>query len=66
MTSRQITIIGFVLFGLAGVLLEWRARSRRSRLVPMGDIITWMARNTPGRVALLLVWWWTGWHFFAR
>jgi hypothetical protein len=66
MTTRQVTVLGFVCFAVAGLLIEWRARSDRSRLAPMGDVMSWLARSTPGRVAILLIWWWTGWHFFAR
>ncbi len=73
MTSRHVSEAGFVLLCLLGLLLEWRARRaiRRgvafdARAATLGETLSSTMRTTPGRVAVLGVWWWLGWHFLAR
>ncbi len=66
MSSREVTIAGFVLFAVVGVTLELWSRRGDAALPSFGDVLSWIATTTPGRVGLMLVWWWAGWHFFAR
>lgn len=66
MSSAAVTVAGFVLFALAGVGLELAARRPRSRLPRLGDVLSLVTSTGPGRVALLLCWWWLGWHFLVR
>ena len=66
MTSRQLTIAGFILTGLAAVTLQAMAVLGRARVPSAGEAIDLLMRSRAGRVAVVLVWWWLGWHFLAR
>lgn len=34
-------------------------------LAPLGDLVARIMHNRNTRIALVLVWWWLGWHFFT-
>ncbi len=66
MTSRTITIIGFAGFVLIAIALQAWAATGRSRLPTVPTVLGAINRHTLGRVTLLVVWFWFGWHFIAR
>jgi hypothetical protein len=62
---RTIAIIGYCTLG--GALLVLEVVGRRLRVVPtFGDVLSFLMRSGPGRWAVLVGWWWLGWHFFVR
>lgn len=66
MISRLVIISVFVAFGLAAVGIDVMAHRSGSRLVPVAVLLhTAMGRRTV-RIAVLLVWWWLGWHFLVE
>lgn len=66
MTSREITIAGFVALGLGGVALQILGRQATSPIPTFGELIGSLMRSSPVRLAVLFAWWWVGWHFFTR
>lgn len=66
MTSGQITVWGFVLIGLAVVGVELAAHRPGSRIPTFGALIGFIMRERWGRMGMLFVWWWLGWHFLSR
>jgi Family of unknown function (DUF6186) len=66
MSSRTITIAVFAALTAAGIALHLLARRPASRVPRLGDLVGVLAETRRGRVGLVLVWWWLGWHFFAR
>ena len=64
--SHDITILGYLLVLLAGLLLEFFATRTRARIPALGDVLTWVMRTRTGRVGVLVAWAWLGLHFFAR
>lgn len=55
----------------AGALVSWwlSAADRPvggMRLARAGALIRWLTSRPPLRIALLVLWMWVGWHFFAR
>ena len=68
---RAVAIGGFLLaLGLVGVL-EVLARREGSRLPTLGTVCAYLMRYQVGavpvgRIGVLGIWWWVGWHFFAR
>ena len=66
MISRLVVISIFAAFGLAAVAIDVMAHRSGSRLVPVAVVLqTAMGRRTV-RIAVLLVWWWLGWHFLVE
>ncbi len=66
MTSRTVTILGFVLIALGAVALQiWSARPE-TRVASLGELLGHLMGTRTGRIGVLLSWWWLGWHFIAR
>lgn len=66
MSSRDVTIAGFLALALLAVALYLAGRQHRLGLVPLGDVVDAVRSCTPARMALVLGWAWVGWHFLAR
>jgi Family of unknown function (DUF6186) len=66
MSTRGITIIGFVVIIGAMVILEILARRPSSRIPALGEWLGYVMRPRAGRALILLGWLWLGWHYFAR
>lgn len=66
MTSRDITIAGYVLVLAAGLAVQLLAKRPRAGIPPLGDVLTRIMRTRTGRVGILVAWAWLGLHFFAR
>jgi len=64
--SRLVVISVFVAFGVAAIVIDSMAHRPGSRLVPVAVLLqSAMGRRTV-RIAVLLVWWWLGWHFLVE
>jgi len=66
MSTRALTIFGFVCLALAAVAMQARATLAETRTPSLGEVFGYLMRTRTGRVGVLLSWWWMGWHFFAR
>ncbi|GAA1994047.1 DUF6186 family protein [Catenulispora subtropica] len=66
MSSREITIAGYVLVGLAVVVVELVARRPGSRVPTLSQLVGFVMRQRWGRLGVLLLWWWLGFHFLSR
>jgi uncharacterized protein DUF6186 len=66
LSTRGVTIAGFVLVITAILTLEVLARRPGSRVPTIGQWLGYLMRPKIGRVLVLLGWWWLGWHYFAR
>lgn len=65
MNSHDLTVYGYLVFLLAGLLLELLAA--RTRWIPsLEHVFTRIMRTRTGRVGVLVAWSWVGLHFFAR
>jgi hypothetical protein len=64
--TRGLTIAGYLAFTVAAVGLDLLARRSQSRLATVGDVISKLSARRFGRVAVMIAWWWVGWHFFVR
>jgi hypothetical protein len=64
MSPRNVTIGGFLV--LAAVLVVLVAASWAGRLPRFGEVIDLLCARRAGRVLVVLVWWWLGWHFLVR
>jgi hypothetical protein len=66
LSTRAITIAGFVIVITGILILEMQARRPGSRIPTIGQWLGYLMRPKFGRVLILLGWWWLGWHYFAR
>jgi len=66
MISRYVTIFGYVLVLLAGVVIELLATRNQAQIPSLGQVLTRVMRTRTGRVGVLVAWVWLGLHFFAR
>jgi hypothetical protein len=66
MSSRDITIVGYLLVLVAGVTLQLVATRTRAPIPSLGQVLTYVMRTRTGRVGVLIAWAWLGLHFFAR
>jgi hypothetical protein len=66
MTARTLIAAGFM--GLVALMaaVDLAARRRGSTLRTLGDTLSAALRTRPGRIAVLGLWLWLGWHFLAR
>jgi Family of unknown function (DUF6186) len=65
-TSRDATILGYLLVLASGIALQAAAIRRPGRLPSLGRVCTHVMRSRTGRVGILVAWAWIGLHFFAK
>jgi hypothetical protein len=63
---RAAVITGYVAVTIAAITLDLVARRPGSRLATFGDLVSRISERRVGRAALMLGWWWLGWHYFVR
>jgi hypothetical protein len=66
MTSRELTITGYLTVLAACVVLQIAAVRMPERLPSLGRVFTHVMRTRTGRVGVLVAWAWLGLHFFAK
>jgi Family of unknown function (DUF6186) len=65
-SSRELTIAGYLLVISAGVGLQLLGSRHGSRIPPLGAVLRWAMRTRSGRIGVMAGWAWLGIHFFAR
>lgn len=63
--TRALTIGGYLIVVAVAVVLEVAARRRLGDIAPLSDTVDSVMRDRTIRVALVVTWWWLGWHFLA-
>ncbi len=66
MNSHDLTVAGFLLILLTGLVLEWLARREGSRIPTLDTVLRRAMATRSGRVGVISAWAWLGLHFFAR
>lgn len=66
MSSHDLTVLGYLVVLLAGVILEVLAIWPRSQVPSLGKTLTRVMHTRTGRVGVLVAWAWVGLHFFTR
>ncbi len=69
--SRLATIGAYLTAAASAGVLAWLARRPRAAVPGFMTVCTALlhyrvGRAPVGRMAVLGLWWWVGWHFFAR
>lgn len=66
MSSRELTIVGYLAVVAAGIILQVTALRMPERLPSLGRVMTHVMRTRTGRVGIFVAWAWLGLHFFAK
>jgi hypothetical protein len=66
LSTRAITVVGFVACIVALVVLEVLGRRRTNQIPTLSEWLGYVMRTGTGRALILLGWLWLGWHYFAR
>jgi hypothetical protein len=64
MTTRAVTMIGYVVVGCAGVL--FLMAGRLGVMARPGEVVDALLARRWSRMVIVLVWAWLGWHFLVR
>lgn len=60
-----IPVIEYVAVIIIGVVIWVLGRIRPDVIAPFGRLIDRIMHHRNTRLALMVVWWWLGWHFFT-
>ena len=63
--TRIITILGYLLDGLAAVGLVIVAKLKSDKVASLGELLDPVMASRAARVTIVLFWWWLGWHFLV-
>lgn len=66
MSARVVAITGYLVLLALAVVLALLARRREPSVTRFSGFVAAVVRRPVGRAAVLLAWWWLGWHFFVR
>jgi len=66
MSSYAVGITGYCVLLVALVALIFASRRPAARIPTGGRLFASIRSTRIGRIALVLVWWWVGWHLFVR
>lgn len=62
---RTFTIAVFLACVMAAALLWLTSRRDPGRVAPLGELLDVVFADRAARVALVVFWWWLGWHFLV-
>ncbi|MFM6971207.1 MAG: DUF6186 family protein [Rhodoluna sp.] len=61
----MIPIIEYSVVLALGLTAWIIGRIRPDIVAPLGELVARIMHNRNTRIALVVVWWWFGWHFFT-
>lgn len=61
----MIPIVEYSIVLLLGLGAWILGRIRPQILAPLGDLVARIMHHRNTRIALVVIWWWFGWHFFT-
>jgi uncharacterized protein DUF6186 len=65
-TARDVIIAGFLLLGVAIVVLQIAAVTGDRPIPTFGRVVSRIMRTRAGRIGIIAAWAWLGLHFFTR
>jgi hypothetical protein len=65
-SSRAVTIAGYLVLAAALIVLDVIGRRPGTRVPTLAQLCGYVMRDRWGRLGVLLLWFWLGWHFLAR
>jgi hypothetical protein len=64
--TRAITIGGYIFFVLFGVIFWLITRRNNSKVASVGQMIERIMHKRTTRIAIMMAWWWVGFHFLVN
>ncbi|MCX8529781.1 MAG: DUF6186 family protein [Rhodoluna sp.] len=64
--TRWITIAGYLTFVVAGIAAWLITRRQDSKVASIGKLFDRVMHHRATRVAIMIAWWWVGWHFLVN
>jgi len=65
-STSFIVITGYLVIVLLGVILWLLSKFERIRLHKVGILMDRILHHRTTRIAIILGWWWVGWHFLVN
>ena len=66
MTDSFIVITGYLVLLAIGILLWLLSKFERVKLRKVGVLMDRILHHRTTRLAIMLAWWWVGWHFLVN
>ena len=66
MTDSFIVIAGYLVLLALGIILWLLSKFERVRLHKVGVLMDRILHHRTTRMAIILAWWWVGWHFLVN
>ncbi len=64
--TRAITMGGYLFFVLFGVVFWLITRRKDSKVASTGQLIERIMHKRTTRIAIMIAWWWVGFHFLVN
>jgi hypothetical protein len=64
--TAAITRAGYLCFVAAGLVIWLVTRRVKSKVASLGELLDRVMHHRATRVAIMLAWWWIGWHFLVN
>ncbi|MFM2024374.1 MAG: hypothetical protein RLZZ56_387 [Actinomycetota bacterium] len=65
-STSFVIIAGYLVILALGILLWLLSKFERIRLHKVGDLMDRILHHRTTRIAIILGWWWLGWHFLVN
>jgi len=66
MSDSVIVITGYLVLLALGIMLWLLSKFERIRLHKVGVLMDRILHHRTTRLAIMLAWWWVGWHFLVN
>jgi hypothetical protein len=66
MTSSFVVITGYLVLLVLGIILWLLSKFERIKLHKVGVLMDRILHHRTTRMAIILAWWWVGWHFLVN
>lgn len=66
MSDSNIVIAGYLIAVFLGLAIWLLSRFERIKLHKVGILMDRILHHRTTRVAIILAWWWVGWHFLVN
>ena len=63
--TRVITVIGYLVFAIAGILIWLATQDRKRSTASIPELFHRILHHRTTRIAVICAWRWVGWHFLV-